>query len=98
VASLSLAEPRRVSRAKRPACRMAEAASGRKLQKIWKSWVSTPGHLPVPVDAGQELTAQRAGHAHRLIQALEQLPSPAQQRLAGQRELHVWGGEDGGYG
>ena len=34
VASLALAEPRRISRAKRPACRIAEAASGRKLQKI----------------------------------------------------------------
>jgi hypothetical protein len=30
-----------VSRAKRPACCRARAASGRKLQKMWKSWVST---------------------------------------------------------
>ena len=36
VASLALAEPRRISRAKRPACRMAEAASGNQIDTVMK--------------------------------------------------------------
>ena len=43
--------------------------------------------LPVPGDAGQQLTADRACRADRLVDLAQQAPGPVEQGLARQREL-----------
>ncbi len=45
--------------------------------------------LPVPGDPGQQLTADRARRADRLVHVAQQAPGPVEQGLARQRELHA---------